>query len=150
MTVEDETSRRPSGDTLRRYTDLIKLAGLKTKYIDRAQELRLLEQGVMSFDMSLEGARSTLRKVAEENGFVFESSESRRVEQLMSRHAGKRGSISREQFESTAQILRDFSEKNIGEEDARRQLKRLMLENGWEPRRSGIRWSRKWFEQVKV
>ncbi len=150
MTVEDDGSRRPGSDSLRRYTDLVKLAGMKTKYIDRAQELRLLEQGVMSFNMALEEARTTLRKVAAENGYVFESEESRRVEQLMSRHAGKSGSISREQFENTAQILRDFSEKSIGEEEARRQLKRLMLEHGWRPRRAGLRWSRGWFEQVKI
>lgn len=150
MTVEDDVSRRSGGDSLRRYSDLVKLAGMKTRYIDRVQELRLLEQGVMTFNMSLEEARTNLRKIASENGYVFESEESRRVEQLMTRHAGKRGSISRDQFESTAQILRDFSEKSIGEEEARRQLKRLMLEHGWRPRRSGVTWSRKWFEQVKV
>ena len=122
MTVEDDGSRRPSGDTLRRYTDLIKLTGMKNRYIDRAQELRLLEKGVVSFDMSLEDARRTLRKVAEENGYVFESQEGRRVEQLMTRHAGRSGTISRAQFESTAQILRDFSEQSVGEEEARRQL----------------------------
>ena len=88
--------------------------------------------------------------MAADNGYVFESEESRRVEQLMTRHAGRRGSISRDQFESTAQILRDFSEQSIGEEEARRQLKRLMLEHGWRPRRSGLTWSRKWFEQVKI
>ena len=143
-------SRRPGDDTLRRYTDLVKLTGMKNRYIDRAQELRLLEQGLMSFDLSLDEARRTLRKVAEENGYVFESQEGRRVEQLMTRHAGRSGTISRAQFESTAQILRDFSEQSVGEEEARRQLKRLMLEHGWQPRRSGLTWSRRWFEQVKV
>jgi len=147
---DDNTSRRPGDDTLRRYTDLVRLNGMKTRYIDRAQELRLLEKGVTNFRLTLDDARRALRKVAEEDGYVFESEEGRRVEQLMSRHAGRSGTISRAQFESTAQILRDFSEKSIGEEDARRQLKRLMLQNGWRPRRSGLTWSRRWFEQVKV
>ena len=150
MTVEDDGSKRASAELLRRYTDLIKLAGMKTKYIDRAQEVRLLEQGVMSFNLSLEEARSTLRKTAQENGYVFETDELRRVEQLMTRYAGRSGTISREQFETTAAVLRDFSEKNIGEEEARRQLKRLMLEHGWQPRRSGLTWLRRWFEQVKI
>ena len=68
----------------------------------------------------------------------------------MNRYAGRDGTISREQFESTAAILRDFTEKSIGEEEARRQLKRLMLQNGWRPRRSGWFWSKKWFAQVEV
>ena len=145
-----DTSRRPAEETLRRYTDLVRLNGMKTRYIDRAQELRLLEKGVVNFRLTLDDARRALRKVAEEDGYVFESEEGRRVEQLMSRHAGKSGMISRSQFENTAQILREFSEKSIGEEDARRQLKRLMLQNGWRPRRAGITWSRRWFEQVKI
>lgn len=150
MSGTDDTSRRPSEDTLRRYTDLIRITGMKNKYIDNAQEVRLLEEGVTRFDFSLEEARRHLRKVAEENGYVFESQEGRRVEQMMGRHAARTGTISREQFESTAAILRDFTEKSIGEEEARRQLKRLMLQNGWRPRRSGLFWSKKWFAQVEV
>ncbi len=153
----DETVRRPepparnsADDAVRRFTDLIRLTGMKTRYIDKAQEHRLLEKGVVSFRLSLDDARRVLRKTAEEDGYVFESEEGRRIEQLLSRHAGRSGTISREQFESTALILRDFSEKSIGEEDARRQLKRLMLQHGWQPRRSVLSWSRKWFEQVKV
>ncbi len=150
MNVTDDTSRRPGDDTLRRYTDLVKITGMKTKYINQAQEVRLLEEGVTRFDLSLDDARRHLRKVAEENGFVFESQEGRRVEQMMNRYASRSGTISREQFESTAAILRDFTEKSIGEEEARRQLKRLMLQNGWRPRRSGWFWSKKWFAQVEV
>jgi hypothetical protein len=150
LNVTDDSSRRPGDDTLRRYTDLVKITGMKAKFIDQAQEVRLLEEGVMRFDLSLEEARRHLRKVAEDNGYVFESQEGRRVEQMMNRHAGKNGLISRQQFENTAQILRDFTDKSIGEEEARRQLKRLMLQNGWRPRRSGLFWSKKWFAQVEV
>lgn len=163
MTVKDDGTGRlggdnarrnsdliPASDTYRRYTDLIKLAGMKGRYIDQEKEHQLLEQGVMSFDLSLKDAARVLRKTAEDHGFVFASQESRRVEQLMARHAGRTGGITREQFESSAQILRDFSEKSIGEAEARRQLKKMMLEHGWQPRRSVLTWSRKWFEQVKV
>ena len=150
LNVTDDTSRRPSEDSLRRYTDLVKITGMKTKYINQAQEVRLLEEGVTRFDFPLEDTRRLLRKIAEDNGYVFESQEGRWVEQMMARHAGRSGTISQEQFETTAAILRDFTEKNIGEEEARRQLKRLMLQNGWRPRRSGLFWSKKWFAQVDV
>lgn len=152
MSVENETTKRPGpdDDTLRRYADLVKINAMKTKYIDREQEIHLLEKGVTRFNLSLDDAERILRKVAEENRYVFETEERRRVEQIMGRHAGKSGLISREQFETTAQILRDFTEKSIGEQEARRQLKRLMLQNGWRPRRDGLRRSQKWFTQVEV
>ena len=150
MSVSDDTSRRPGDDTLRRYTDLVKINGMRTGFIDRSQEVHLLEEGITRFDMTLDQARRALRAVAEDEGYALESETGRRVEQLLSRYAGKRGTISRQQFDITAQILRDFSEKSIGEEEARRQLKRLMLQNGWRPRRSGLTWSRRWFKQVEV
>ena len=123
---------------------------MKTKHIGHDEELRLLEKGVTEFDLSLNEARSVLRSVAEDSGYAFESEAVRRAEQLLGRYAGKRGSISREQFETTAQILRDFSERTIGEGEARRRLKRIMLENGWQPRRGGLLWSRRWFKAVEA
>jgi hypothetical protein len=69
---------------------------------------------------------------------------------MLNRHAGRRGLISRNQFRSTAQLFRDFSDNTIGEPEARRQLKRIMIENGWRPRRAGLLRTRRWYRQVEV
>ena len=150
MNVADETASRTGQDAVRRYADLVKLNGMKTKFIDRSQELRLLEEGVTRFNLSLDEARGVLRSVAEDHGYVFEAEAGRRAEQLLGRHAGKRGLISKRQFNTTADILRDFSEKTIGEAEAKRQLKKIMLQNGWRPRRAGLLRTRRWFRQVEA
>jgi hypothetical protein len=138
------------GGDSRRFADLVKLNGLGSRFIDRARERHLLEEGVTRFGLTLDEARGVLRSVAEDNSYVFESESGRRIQQLLTRHAGKHGLISKGQFRRTVQILRDFSENTINEAEARRQLKRIMIENGWRPRRAGLLRSRRWYRQIEV
>ena len=146
----DDLSRRGAEDPGRRFADLVKLSGLQTRYIDRAQEQRLLEDGVTRFNLSLDEARGVLRSVAEDLGYTFETETSRRIQQVLARHAGRRGFVSRAQFTATAQVLRDFSANAISDVEARRQLKRVMMDNGWEPRRAGLLRSRRWYRSIEV
>ncbi len=150
MTLVDDLSRRGAEDPGRRFADLVKLSGLQTRYIDRAQEQRLLEDGVTRFNLSLDEARGVLRSVAEDLGYTFETETSRRIQQVLARHAGRRGFVSRAQFTATAQVLRDFSANAISDVEARRQLKRVMMDNGWEPRRAGLLRSRRWYRSIEV
>jgi hypothetical protein len=138
------------GGDSRRFADLVKLNGIGRPFIDRTQERHLLEEGVTRFNLTLDEARGTLRSIAEENGYVFESEAGRRIQQVLARQAGKRGLISRRQFRATAAVLRDFSDNAIGDLEARRQLKRIMIENGWRPRRAGLLRTRRWYRQVQV
>ena len=138
-----------SGDG-RRFADLVKLNGLGSRFIDRTQERHLLEEGVTKFGLTLDEARGVLRSVAEDNGYVFESEAGWRIQQVLGRHAGKNGMISRRQFRRTADVLRDFSDNAIGEAEARRQIKRIMIENGWRPRRAGMLRTRRWYRQVQL
>jgi hypothetical protein len=89
-----------------------------------------------------------LRAVAEDNDYIFESEAGKRIGQVLGRHAGKSGRISRGQFRQTTAVLRDFSDNAIGEAEACRQLKRLMIANGWRPRRAGLLRSKRWYNQV--
>jgi hypothetical protein len=138
------------GGDSRRFADLVKLNGLGCRLIDRSQERHLLEEGVTRFGLTLDEARGVLRSVAEDNNYVFESEAGRRIKQLMTRHAGKSGLISKGQFRRTAEVLRDFSDNAINEAEARRQLKRIMIENGWRPRRAGLLRTRRWYKRVEV
>jgi len=138
------------GGDSRRFADLVKLQGVGSRFIDRDQERRLLEEGVTKFGMTLDEARGVLRSVGDDNGFVFESEAGRRIQQVMTRHAGKRGLISRRQFRSTAEVLRDFSDNAISEPEARRRIKQIMVDNGWRPRRAGMLRTRRWYRQVQL
>jgi len=146
--ASDEMVR--NDDSGKRFSDLVKLSGLGRRFLDKAQERRLLEEGVTKFGLTLDEARGVLRSVAEDNAYVFESEAGKRIEQVLGRHAGKSGMISRGQFRRTAEVLRDFSDNSIGEAEARRQLKRIMIDNGWRPRRAGLMRSRKWYRQIEL
>lgn len=137
-------------DPRRKFADLVKLNGLTSKFIDRETERRILEEGIVRCGLTLDEARGTLRSVAEDNDFVFESETGRRIRQVLDRHAGKKGKISKKQFEQTAEILRDFSNGTIGDEEARRHVKRIMIENGWKPRRAGLLPTQRWYKNVEV
>jgi len=146
--ASDEMVR--NDDSVRRFADLVKLNGLNRRFLDRGQERHLLEEGVTKFNLTLDQARGVLRSVAEDNSYVFESEAGRRIEQVLSRHAGKNGLISRRQFRRTAEVLRDFSDNTIGEAEARRQLKRIMIDNGWRPRRAGLLRTRRWYRLIEL
>ncbi len=137
-------------DSVRRFADLVKLNGLNRRLIDRNEERRLLEEAVTKFDLTLDEARGVLRSVAEDNEYVFESEASRRMQQVLSRIAGRSGKISRKDFRRAADVLRDISDNAVSDVEARRQLKRIMVENGWRPRRSGLLRSRRWYRQIEV
>jgi len=150
LTAAEDLVRRPADDPARRFADLVRLHGLQTKLIDRGQERHLLEEGVTRFLLSLNEARGIMRAVAESNDYSFESEISRRAQQILTRNAGRRGMISRKQFTNVTQVLRDFSESTITEVEARRQVKRIMLENGWRPKRAGLLRTRGWFKKIEV
>lgn len=135
-------------DARQRFADLVKLNGLSSKFLDRETERRILEEGVTRYDLSLDDARGLLRTVAQDEGLVFESETGTRIRQVLDRHAGKKGKISKDQFLQASAILRDFSDNAIGEEEAKRKIKRIMIDNGWKPRRAGLLQTRRWFNSI--
>jgi hypothetical protein len=137
-------------DSVRRFADLVKLNGIGRRLIDRAEERRLLEDAVTKFNLSLDEARGVLRSVAEDNSYVFESDSGKRIQQVLTRLAGRSGKVSRRQFLRVAQILRDISDNAISEPEAKRQLKRIMIENGMRPRRAGLFRSRRWYRRIEL
>ena len=137
-------------DSRRRFADLVKLNGLGSKFIDRESERRILEEGVIRCGLSLDEARGVMRSVADDNDYTFETETGRRIRQVLDKHAGKKGKVSKKQFDQTAEILRDFSNGAIGEAEARRHVKRIMIENGWKPRRAGLLPTQRWYKSVEV
>lgn len=135
-------------DARQRFADLVKLNGLSSKFLDRETERRILEEGVTRYDLSLDDARGLLRTVAQDEGLVFESETGTRIRQVLDRHAGKKGKISKDQFLQASAILRDFSDNAIGEEEAKRKIKRIMIDNGWKPRRAGLLQTRRWYNSI--
>ena len=150
MRQRDSVPDWPPGERARRFADIVKLNGLGTRLIDRAQERRLLEEGIGRFGLSLDEARGLLRAVAEDHGYAFEAETGRRIQQILARHAGRGGVITKRVFNQTADMLGDFSDQAIGRAEARRQVKRIMAENGWRPGRAGLFRTTGWYRQIQA
>jgi hypothetical protein len=142
--------RLMAGESAYRFAEVVKLNGLGTRVIDRNQERRLLEEGIGRFGLTLDEARGTLHTVAADNNYVFESQIAQRVAQILARDAGKKGRISKRQFNNASETLRDFSDETISGAEAKRRVKRIMVENDWKPRPAGPFRSKRWFKQVVV
>ncbi|MBP2308475.1 hypothetical protein ACHMW5_18790 [Azospirillum melinis] len=137
-------------DCRRKFADLVKLNGISSKYIERDTERRILEDGVVRCGLTLEEARGVMRCVADDYDLVFESETDRRIRQVLDKHAGKKGKIGKKQFNQTASILRDFSNDSISEEEARRHIKRIMTDNGWQPKRAGLIPTKRWYRKIET
>lgn len=139
-----------SDDVKKRYVEYIKVQGLDGKYIDRDKERKILEEGVTKFDIGLDDSRAIMLGVASDHDYVFERDSEEQVEKILERFAGKKGKVSKKQFDDTAGILRDFSEGHLKETEARRQVKKIMERNDWQPRRAGLFLSRRWYRKIEV
>lgn len=140
--------RLAAGEASYRFAEVVKLNGLGTRVIDRNQERRLLEEGIGRFGLTLDEARDTLRTVAEDNNYMFESQIAQRTQQILARDAGKKGRITKRQFNHAAEMLRDFSDGTVNAADARRRVNRIMVENGWRPVPAGLFRTKTWYKQV--
>ncbi len=137
-----------AGEPAYRFAEVVKLNGLGTRAIDRTQERRLLEEGIGRFGLTLDEARGILHTVAADNNYVFESQIAQRMQQILARDAGRKGRISKRQFDKAAEMLRDFSDETVSTAEANRRVKRIMVENGWQPGRAGPFRTKRWFKQV--
>lgn len=117
-------------------------------FISRAEERRLLEEGVSRFGLEAEEARGILLSVADEHDFVLERDLDRRIAAVLERDAGKRRRLDRKRFEEAVTLYVKMSDGAVSEEQARRNVKRVMEERDIEPARSGLLASRRWYRRV--
>ncbi len=140
MAISDETSKK--------FREFVKLQGWDNKFIDREREKRILEEGVMRFEISLNEGRAMMLGVAAENGFAVERDAEDRMRIILERFAGTDREIEKREFDDAVAIFQRFSNGHIRESDARVRLKKIMEDNGWRPKKLGMFRSRKWYRQI--
>lgn len=142
MSISDEAPRG-------RFGELVKLHAHGRRYLDGNEERRLLEEGVMRYNLTLDEARGALRAAAAEEGLVLEGELASAGEQLLRTLADPRGRVSRDDFQKAASFYRARAGRAVSELDAQRRLKRIMEETDLKPARSGrIIRTRRWYRQI--
>lgn len=141
MAVSDEVRKR--------FGEYVKVQALDSRFIDRETEKKILEDGVMRFEMGLDEGRQIMLGVALENDLVFESEAERRIRDILEGYA-ENGKINKREFTSAVTFMRKFCANGMSDEDARKSVKRLMMANNWKPKRSGLLASRRWYNRVDI
>src|SRR5262245_2720511 len=113
-------------ELIQRYSGYVKLAAMDKPFISRAEERRLLEDGVSKFGLGVDDARGVLLAVAHEHDIRVERDVDRRMIPVLERFGGKRRKIGKARFEEAAAIYNGLAGGTLSEEQARVRVKRIM------------------------
>ncbi len=134
-----------------RFAELVKLHMQGRRFLDSEREMKLLEEGVTRYGLSLSEAQATLRGSTEEAGIANQSELDRSTIQLLRTLADRNGRIARGDFDKTANFYRGRAGSSVTEEEARSRVKRLMQENDIEAKRAGFPLrTRRWYRAIEA
>jgi hypothetical protein len=109
-----------------------------------------MKRGVMRYNLTAAEASGALRGSAEEAGVANQAELDRSTLQLLKTLGDKRGRVTRQDFGKVAAFYRGRAGSAMSEETAKRQVKRLMLENDIAARRAGrIIPTRRWYRMIE-
>jgi hypothetical protein len=140
-----DTSTRPSGC----FEDLVKLHMQGRRFLDRDQETRLLEEGVIRYDLTLDQATGMLRAAAEQDEVATERELSRSAGQLLRTLADNRQRVARDDFRKAVAFYRARAGSGLSQTEAERRVKQLMEQADLTPRRAGrLVPTRRWYRAI--
>jgi len=140
----------PDSARTRRFADFVKAHAFDHQFIDRADERRILQEGVARFGVGFEDGQAMLLGVASANDYTVERNADAHIRGLLAHYAGRRGRIGRRDFLDAVAVYDVLAKGTVPDAEIRRRLKAIMVENGWRPRRYGLLRSRKWYREIKT
>jgi hypothetical protein len=144
-----EMNREEHNSSPLRFKEFLKLHLRRQRFLTQEQEARLLEEAVLRYNLTADEANGALRAAADDADIVTEAELLNSSVQLLKAMADKKNRISREDFEKAADFYRSRTGTTITSIEARKRVKRVMEEQGLEPRRSGqLLKTRRWYRQI--
>jgi hypothetical protein len=131
-----------------RFRGFVELSGIDRPYISKAEERRLLEQGMSQFELDLGEARGVVLDVAQVHDIQLERDIDRRILQILERDGGSSKKISRREFGQVAELYNTLAGGVLTEEETKSLVKQLMEANQFRAKRGGLSFSRRWYGSV--
>ncbi|CAA7623911.1 conserved hypothetical protein [Candidatus Terasakiella magnetica] len=132
----------------RRFADYVRLHASQGKYLSFEDELQALKTGVSDFDIGLDEAKGVLYRVAEDRSLALQSQTEQQLRAFLTQ-LSKKGTISHESFSDAVSIYRKLTHNAISEDDAKKRVKAMVLDEGLKAKRLWKRLgSRKWFNRI--
>jgi len=138
-------------DNRRRFADMVRIEGMNGGFIRREDERRLLQDGMARFNLSLDEANGAMLATVNDQQLVLQRNMDDATREILNMQANRNRSrkLSRREFEEAAEMYRAKARGKITQDEARRRVKALMVEEGIRPRRSGwIIRTRRWFNAI--
>ena len=132
-----------------RFKEFLKLHLRRQRFLTQEQESRLLEEAVLRYNLTADEANGVLRAATDDAEVVTEAELLSSTVQLLKAMADRRSRVTREDFDKAADFYRSRTGTTVTPVEARKRVKRVMEEQGLEPRRSGqLLKTRRWYRQI--
>jgi hypothetical protein len=134
-----------SQETVQQFIEFIKLKVFDDNYIDRQEEKSILEEGVKR-GIGVESGIAIIRQVCLDHSYVLERMLDERAKEILQRFASD-GQVDKKEFDDAVALYKSDSKGKVKEEDVRKRLKQIMLDNGWKAKEGGF-FGTKWFSAI--
>mgnify|MGYP001628061771 CR=1 FL=1 len=135
----------------RRFADMVRIEGMNGGFIRSEDERRLLQDGMSRFNLSLDEANGAMLATVNDQKLVLQRVADEGTREFLNVQANRtrQRRLSRQDFRQAVEMYRAKARQKISEEEAKRRVKALMLEEGISAKRHGwIIRSRRWFNSI--
>lgn len=135
-----------SPENHRQFVEFIKLQVFDDGFLDRQEEKAILEKGIQ-LGISIESGLAIIAQLASTRGFVVERLANDRAKQILTQFANNDGKIDKKEFNDAVAFYQSDTKGKIREDEARRRIKQLILDNQWKVKEGGL-FGSKWFSAI--
>lgn len=129
----------------RNFVEHVKLRGYDDKFIDAAEERKILEFGIQQ-GISLDQGRALLVQVAIEQGYAVESLAEMKAKEVLEQFAND-GQVDKKEFDDAVAIVKKTMRGNLSDDACRKKVKEIMVKQGWKAR-EGFMKGGSWFSGI--
>lgn len=129
----------------RNFMEHVKLRGYDDKFIDAAEERKILEFGIQQ-GLSLDQGRAFLIQVAIEQGYAVESLAEMKAKEVLEQFVSD-GQVDKKEFDDAVAIVKKTMRGNLSDDACRKKVKEIMLKQGWKAR-EGFMKGGSWFSGI--
>ena len=133
-------------ESIKHLVEFITLQVNDDKYIDRKEEKNIIEEGI-KHGIGVDRCLAIIQKVAHEYGYAVEREIEERAKTLLEQFANNDGKIDRREFDDAFALFKKESKGGVNDNDIRRCLKQIILDQGWVVKEGGL-FGSKWFSAI--
>lgn len=135
-----------SPENHRQFIEFVKLQVFDDGFLDRQEEKDILEKGIQ-LGISIESGLAIITQLASTRGFVVERLANERAKQILTQFANNDGKIDKKEFDDAVAFYQSDTKGKIREDEVRRRIKQLILDNQWKVKEGGL-FGSKWFSAI--